>query len=514
MIQLSLWSVPPLLAALVTVGALLRVAGRRQVPGVWPIMALFSAVLFWSACEFAGSLVADNGLKTLFAQLAYLGIATTPVAWFIFAITFPSRKLRPPAVATTIASVVPLLTLAIAFTNGWHGLHWRTVDTVVVDGYAGLVVERGPWFYIHAGYSYVLIVIATSILGFSFSQNQTSLKSFFAVVSAPLIVGAANVFSLSPLNPLPWFDITTLGFALACLIIKNGVLDSGMLDTVPVVRDRVVQNLKDGIVVVNHRGQIIDVNPAALALFAKRREQIANRHIDEFVTTLPLMSLTTRNTNRAEITLNENAYDVTCSRLDLRNDHADLAFVFRDVTERRKADKTLRTVKTELERLAHTDGLTGLFNRRLFIQRMHQEAERVRRHGGTLSVLLYDLDHFKRVNDTYGHEAGDKVLSAVGKISNKVKRVTDVAARIGGEEFAMLLPETDERGAFLLAERLRKSIADMDTTKLGCQRFKVSTSIGVATVTRDHQHLDNVLNEADRALYRAKHKGRNQVCMA
>jgi len=110
--------------------------------------------------------------------------------------------------------------------------------------------------------------------------------------------------------------------------------------------------------------------------------------------------------------------------------------------------------------MAHTDALTGLYNRRIFMQRLEEEIERVKRHNSTLSVLLFDLDHFKKVNDTYGHDVGDAVLQTVATTTSDVKRVTDVAARLGGEEFGVLLPETDQEGAVQVANRLRQSIED------------------------------------------------------
>ncbi len=111
-----------------------------------------------------------------------------------------------------------------------------------------------------------------------------------------------------------------------------------------------------------------------------------------------------------------------------------------------------------MERLAHTDFLTRLANRRYFMQRLTEETERVKRGNQPMSVLLLDMDSFKSVNDTHGHDIGDRVLQVIASVTQEVKRVSDVAARIGGEEFAMLLPDTDREGAIKLAQRLRRTI--------------------------------------------------------
>jgi diguanylate cyclase (GGDEF)-like protein len=188
--------------------------------------------------------------------------------------------------------------------------------------------------------------------------------------------------------------------------------------------------------------------------------------------------------------------------------------VLRDVTDRKKTEHDLRQVQEELVRLAHTDYLTGIHNRRFFMQRLAEEIERVRRHGSQLSVLLFDLDHFKNVNDRCGHYAGDQILKSVADVSMDIKRITDIAARIGGEEFALLLPETDQTGAVLMAQRLRQTIARISHPLTTERKIQVTASIGVATVSAQTQDLENVLNHADDALYKAKNSGRNAVCCA
>jgi len=188
--------------------------------------------------------------------------------------------------------------------------------------------------------------------------------------------------------------------------------------------------------------------------------------------------------------------------------------VFRDITELRNTENELRDARDKLGHLAHTDSLTGLHNRRFFMRRLNEETERVRRHGSSLSVLLFDLDHFKRVNDTHGHDAGDRILQAVASASNDVKRLTDVAARVGGEEFALLLPETGMDGALRMAKRLRQAVENIRMQNQRDKGISVTASIGVANIHQLSSDLDNVLKQADEALYKAKNLGRNRVCFA
>ena len=164
----------------------------------------------------------------------------------------------------------------------------------------------------------------------------------------------------------------------------------------------------------------------------------------------------------------------------------------------------------QAEKLATTDGLTGLVNRRAFNELLEQRVKEAARYERPLSLLLLDIDHFKKVNDTHGHPAGDAVLKGVAKLAQKAARDTDVAARYGGEELALILPETDARGALAIAERLRKLIENTaHTSEQGA--LSVTVSIGVSTTGQRTKAPAELLEEADRALYRAKHAGRNRV---
>ncbi|WP_419778609.1 diguanylate cyclase [Maridesulfovibrio sp.] len=176
---------------------------------------------------------------------------------------------------------------------------------------------------------------------------------------------------------------------------------------------------------------------------------------------------------------------------------------FRDVTERKEAEDKLR-------KLATTDSLTGLYNRRFFMESAEDAMERSRRYGHDLSLLMMDIDFFKNVNDSYGHDAGDDVLKALAKTGLKILRNIDVFGRIGGEEFSILLPDTGLPGAAQVAERLRAEIeAEAMHTRSGSLRITVS--IGVATFNDDTNSLEKLLKAADVGLYAAKESGRNQV---
>lgn len=163
----------------------------------------------------------------------------------------------------------------------------------------------------------------------------------------------------------------------------------------------------------------------------------------------------------------------------------------------------------KLERLAAKDFLTGLSNRRDFLDKAHQEEKRFKRTKRDFAFIMLDIDHFKSVNDTFGHECGDTVLVAVAQSLEKNLRGQDILARWGGEEFICLLPETGLGGALYLAEKMRKSIADATYT-CGTGNFALTVTLGVS-VYNGKGSLEACIGHADIALYEGKQKGRNQV---
>lgn len=169
---------------------------------------------------------------------------------------------------------------------------------------------------------------------------------------------------------------------------------------------------------------------------------------------------------------------------------------------------------TQAKTQAEYDGLTKIHNRASFDERLTEEVKRHQRHGHDFSLLMLDLDHFKRINDDYGHQAGDAVLRGIGMVLADTLRISDFTARYGGEEFVVLLPQTSEDKAWLLAERLRKRIAKKRFDYLG-KPIQVTVSIGVASISPDClSKVDTLIKDADEALYRAKSKGRNMVCLS
>jgi diguanylate cyclase (GGDEF)-like protein len=177
--------------------------------------------------------------------------------------------------------------------------------------------------------------------------------------------------------------------------------------------------------------------------------------------------------------------------------------------------RDLKGANDKLREMAFEDGLTGLFNHRYFQDHLEREVSRVNRYSHLLSLIMIDIDHFKKFNDTHGHQQGDTVLRAVADVLNDSIRKPDIAARYGGEEFMIILPETGLKGTLVLAERIRQFIEELEI-KIDNQVLKVTISLGITSYdpSNGRKEKAEIIESADKALYNSKNTGRNKLSIA
>jgi diguanylate cyclase (GGDEF)-like protein/PAS domain S-box-containing protein len=276
----------------------------------------------------------------------------------------------------------------------------------------------------------------------------------------------------------------------------------------------------DPLVTISVAGKIMDVNEAAVQMTGVPRELLTGSDFSMYFTdpdrahagyqeafakgfirdySLTMMHMSGK--------LTEVLYNASVYR-NKKGAVAGVLAVARDITERKRAE-----LAEELaEELASRDGLTGLYNHRTFYSLLRDEIVRTQRSNRPLSLLLLDIDYFKRVNDTHGHQAGDAILRGISDLLVKQARTVDRVCRYGGEEITVILPETDEIGAMKAAERLRAAVERQPFDIGGGKTINISVSIGVATYPQQADSLDALVKAADVALYAAKQGGRNLAC--
>ena len=188
-----------------------------------------------------------------------------------------------------------------------------------------------------------------------------------------------------------------------------------------------------------------------------------------------------------------------------------ICILIEDVTDVCHYQTQLQKTLAELAQISRIDGLTQIYNRRHWQESLEQEHAKACRHNKNLSLIMLDLDHFKLLNDNYGHQCGDMVLIEVSALISSLLRVEDIFGRYGGEEFAIILPETNLKGATELGQRICRSIAENSLNYNG-QSISVTISLGVAQLSNTDSNYEELITQSDNALYQAKAQGRNQVC--
>ncbi len=271
----------------------------------------------------------------------------------------------------------------------------------------------------------------------------------------------------------------------------------------------------DGIYIIDENGLLVDANDAFLQMHGFDKSMIGQLHfydwcVDQDAETLhAYMQKIFHSNHKLLFETIHRCHDgrmlnmeVSANALVLGN-RRHIYCAARDITDRKK-------LQAQLVTQAHSDYLTGLNNRRYFVVLSEKEFERARRYQKPLSLLMLDIDDFKHVNDTYGHNVGDIVLKRLAAICLGTLRKIDIAGRLGGEEFGIALPETKIDDAIELAERLRKAV-ETEKTGSAVADFSFTISIGVASLSGDHMNLDDLMISADKALYAAKAAGKNRV---
>ncbi len=270
----------------------------------------------------------------------------------------------------------------------------------------------------------------------------------------------------------------------------------------------IILSAREGIVVTDSDGKVVLMNPAAELLLGKSMRELVDKGFMSLIDdTSGLKNLLERDPSIKEPeTVHFNQRVLSIYAATIRTPQGGVvgsAALIRDITEEKRLEERLR-------RLSTTDGLTGLFNRRHLDETLTTELERALRYNAPLSIMMFDVDHFKRFNDEHGHDQGDRVLQAIAQSLQEHVRKVDVPCRYGGVEFLAILPGTNQAGAIIVSERLRHAIEQMEVDGL-----KVTISIGVASVPElDVRSSATLVEAADSALYRAKRAGRNQVIAA
>jgi diguanylate cyclase (GGDEF)-like protein len=463
---------------------------------IWMMATLFESLatsLFW---------------KEVWWVVIPIAILNTLLGLFFFSFEFSLRLQRVPRVILFSVVFSVLLIIGLSITNNLHQLMWAVLRTS-----GGVSQVYGPLYLVVLLYIYLLALVSLVLLVRAFIRARGALRiqTILLIVGLMIPVLVSVAVDIGGWNPLPFIDETALSFVLSVILFGLATLRFNEFFLLPIATDLIIKNMSDGVLVTDLEERVIFCNPKALLVLGKTFNQIRGMQISTVLKNWQPTAYQAWVGNKTDSQLETNDPERQFFRLTISNLSGSLKtstghlLIMSNITGQ-------KNVEINLQELAMTDHLTGLSNRRHFFNVAGLILSQAKRYAHALAILIFDIDNFKKVNDTYGHAIGDKTLKLLAECITRTIRSSDVAARYGGDEFVILLPETDAIQATRVGERLRLLFADQIIPDLPSE-VHITISVGASGLSKesDNSTIDTILEQADRALYNAKQAGGNQV---
>ena len=500
---------------------------RRIIPGVLALMVFMAGVAIWTWTYSLYWLFPDWPIDYFWLDATYLGVVIVPTAMFIFSLQVNNRDHWITRKTLILLGVEPVLTLVILWTDPYHGLFFAGKRTPLSTD----IFEGGFWFWFNVIYIYILIFLTLFVIlrGFLLAKGIYRQQHGLLLAGAgfPVLINLLRFFGF---QPFPGLDLTPIVFSIQGLFYTIGVFRFSIFDLVPVAREALLETMPEGLLVVDNRWRVVDINQSALSLLDQERSAVIGTGISVVLRNWPELEEIIKRGDRMPTSyqlpyLDDRYMGINITPLFDKQGHITGRLVTgQDITRQLETEARLeevnqqlrtqlhkiKSLQAKLEEQAIRDPLTGLLNRRFFEEALKKEVAHADRKKQAITILILDIDEFKRVNDTYGHAAGDAVLETFGKVITQQTRKDDLAVRLGGEEFLILMTEMSLDQGIKRAEEIRSLIENLEIEFEGTL-IRVTVSIGAAEYPSSSTSIRDVMRKADQAMYRAKFKGRNQI---
>lgn len=446
-------------------------------------------------------------------QFQYLGVPFISVLWLVVALFYTKTIYSLKNRLIILLFSVPIATVFIRLTNPLHHLFYKSLEMRQIYEYSALYMVRGPWYYVNISYTALCLFLAILIYHLEHIKNRAKHTGpqFMVFILASLLplIGVSLILSTCKEQGI---DYVALTMPVSLIIINYGILKYDFLEIKTLARETIFENNTAAMIILEPGLGIIDYNKAALNFF-----KVLNISLDEY----PIWHIPYQESELPKFFKDESIRDFSLIidgkehffEIDsvLLNDppgkNTRILKSIRDITKEKRMQKKLKV-------LATIDSLSGLYNRAEFMELAQDEFIGSKRNNKELSLLMIDIDHFKIVNDTFGHAAGDEVIRKLGNIIRDNFRKTDIVGRLGGDEFAVLLKSASIEEAEKSAKKLLKTIGETEIVYEE-EKINITISIGAATTSGTaNNDIENVLKLADAALYEAKTEGRNRIIIS
>jgi diguanylate cyclase (GGDEF)-like protein/PAS domain S-box-containing protein len=529
-IQLHPYVIFALFSALISLIASL-IAWRRTAPGSLMLSLLLLSMMIWSGFYSTRWLDVSLGIKIFLFNTMFMGAAALPTLFLLFVLGFTRNDTWFTRRNLLLLSVQPVISVLFQWTNQYHHLLYLSMKAVQENNVMTLEFVRGPWYFVNVVYSYLIIGIALFLLAQgTLRSGPLYLNQYRLILAGSILPWMSSIYSEYNFDMLHGLDLAPLTFGLSGIIFVFAIQNIRFMDLIPVARSHLIENLGDGILVLDAQNRIVDINPAMENFMESNvSSYIGKNALEVFYTQIEKIDLLLDEMEaRIELKVPKDPSRYLDLRVTPLYDKNQLLngrlMVFHDITERKQVEKRLRYVndrlqtqlieigllQSKLREQAIRDPLTNLFNRRYLEETLDRELARAMREDYPVCIIMIDLDHFKRINDTYGHEAGDQVLKALAVTLSEECRRGDFACRYGGEEFVVVMPNITMDTAYERAENIRQSLNSL-SVPYKQHNLTITISMGIACHPTNGESREMILRAADQAMYGAKKAGRDHI---
>ncbi|SFI31480.1 diguanylate cyclase (GGDEF) domain-containing protein [Paenibacillus sp. UNC496MF] len=483
---------------------------RAEMPGARTFMLYTGAqaiYIFSVAFEMAAR---SLGEVMGWTAVQYVGMAPAPALGLIVVLEYIGKAV--PRRLSAALFVIPAISVVMVATNGFHHLFYKSVAFYPGDPMPVTEIAIGPFYILHGIFTFGSMLAGVVLL----LRRWRHTKKAYRIQLATLIVGQfmpmAGAFAYL-VGLIPYgADPVPLILCVTSAMYIWAILSTRMLTIVPIAKESIFESMGDGVIVLDNAARLIDFNGAARRMLPGLGPAMIGLTLDEAWNVLSGADFPAA---RLADGLQEEVmwratggepfyYQIRSSVVRGRVGGAiGSLLMLIDVTEQRR-------LQDQLQQLAYHDGLTKLLNRTAFIHRAKERLAAAKANGASASIVLFDIDHFKRINDTYGHETGDCAIRHVAAVVKRQLGADALFARYGGEEFVLCLPASPLAEAAETAERIRAALA-AEPLRADGLAIAVTASFGAAEARPAGEPLQALLKQADLALYEAKRAGRNRV---
>ncbi|WEG11896.1 diguanylate cyclase [Pullulanibacillus sp. KACC 23026] len=442
--------------------------------------------------------------------IGYVGMPFSPPLGLMFVMHYLGIPLTKKKCAALL--IIPFITLIMVATNDFHHLYYRVYEIDPVLGAPYVHEEIGIWYMIQGLFTFATMFVAFLLGLFHWKETAREYKpQLFTLLCGQLVPMLTAFFYLIGATP-PGFDPVPMVLWLSSLLYLWSINSSRLFKIMPIAKDVIFNSINDGVMVLDESNRLIEFNRSCQQMFPSLNSKMYGMGVASVWkklsgTVLPFQIKEAPEKQEFQFLADNQAeytYQVRISPVQHNRSISGFLLIFTDITE-------LKNLQLKLEHQAYHDELTQIFNRRAFFQQCTQSFEEAKRANTPYSVILIDVDYFKRINDTYGHDVGDRVLVHIAQVCQSQLVGGALFARYGGEEFVFGLKGFTGAEAEAFANQLRHAIGTQPIV-VNHEVIKVTLSLGVAEATGDHEEtLFDLLNNADKMLYKAKEEGRNRV---